>query len=138
MPYEIRPYFPQVGNVECVQWLVKNTSSGRDKLNSKEADRQRSLLHTASKYGQVRSNTPSVITSRMHDSMLAGLAFMPTHIRLRKHVQACCRKELNETKPGSRKELHKLAFTVALAATFLPLPHTRQVSFHCAPMPESR
>ena len=44
----------QIGNEECVQWLVRNTSSGRDKLNSKEADRQRSLLHTASKYGQVR------------------------------------------------------------------------------------
>ena len=64
---------------------------------------------------------------------------MPTQIRLRKHVQAC-RNESNETEPGSREELHKLAFTVALAATLLPLPHTRQVevSFLCAPMPESR
>ena len=44
----------QIGNVECVQWLVRNTSPGRERLNSKEADRQRSLLHTAAKYGQVR------------------------------------------------------------------------------------
>ena len=79
----------------------------------------------------------SVITSRMHDSMLLKPRFHAhTDSSAEACVQACCRNESNETEPGSREELHKLAFTVALAATLLPLPHTRQVevSFLCAPM----
>ena len=117
--------------MECVQWLVKNTSPGRDKLNSKEADRQRSLLHTASKYGQVRTNKrlyKSTPTISPQGRMLAPRQCpLPTQIRrVRARMQytsnneAYSWKEPNECNfQGAREELNKLAFTTVALSTFL-------------------
>ena len=43
----------QYGRLETVRWLVENTRD-KERLASREGERERCLLHTAARYGQVR------------------------------------------------------------------------------------